>query len=741
MVPSAPLGDLELRIQNGRVKVFRPDLDAMQPLAELVLDFQLQGRDPERFTAIRLELAENGFDLHTELWDILSLDIRLESRPELNGVGMKLRLINPAETMRCRVGVGLRQLAGEAPRWMIPGIFYKDNRVEECRRIYPSYSPDNPDPQRMVSNAWSFRSDRAATPGVFVWTSKVGAYVLTNERAGVTDQNRAGVGMTGLYFRSDRGAPEIGMQLPYTETPIQYSYCHAERTAPVETWMDAATNVVVDWEVFFGLGASAIHSYDPVLRAYGKQAAASNPIRPWLSGEEAEALAVDGLMMWHAAPDKDLLYETAVFDKYFGKMGGYVDRPVMHTGWSGGAPIAYALLLRGYEQKDDALIEMGRAILTLISEAQTPLGTFWPELDAEAGWTTGMNPKETWIQARTLADATLFMVRSLRLQVKQGNTHFSWLQAIQGNLEFALKVQREDGCFGSCYDVETGEVAEWEGCAGLAWIGAMVAGCSLLYDPRFREAARRAGAYYARFVEDEFIYGATEDQFLTPTVEDGYCAVTAYLLLYELDRSERWLRLARRAADWALTFRFTYNVTFAKHSLLGVVDYRTRGADVSSPANHAIHNYGLWAYPEMVKLSNLTNDPYYAERAEEQRLSCLQLIAREDGDFGARRGMAPDQIYQTDWWQPKGRVLSVSSASTLAAVLYANAASRMALNEPIVDAPAKDPDKSGGQDTETAPDSPKPPKEIRPSLRPHERPWAPTDPRETQDIPVKWKIF
>jgi len=721
------------------VKVHRTDLDANQPVGELVLDLLMEKREPQRFEAIRFELAEDGFDLHTELWDVLSLDIRLTHRADVDGIGMRLRLINPTEDMRCRVAVGLRQIGGESHRWMIPGIFYKHNRVDGCRRVYPSFGTEGRDASRMVSKAWSFRSDRSATPAVFLWNSRMGAYVLADERFGVTDQNRQGAGMTGLYFRAERTSAEIGMTAPYSESPVQYAYCHPDRTTPVETWVQVEKNVVLDWEVTLGVGARAIHSYDPVLRAQAQHVATSHPLRPWMESQAAEELVAHGLLQWHADPDKGVVYETAAFDKYFGKLGGYVDRPVMHSGWVNGAPVAYAMLLRGYDQNDEALIHAGRAVVNRISEALTPIGTFWPEWDEETGWTTGLNPKESWVHARTLADTALYMVRALRLQVKKGKTHFAWLQSIQSNLDFAVGIQREDGCLGTCYDVESGTVTEWDGCGGMAWIGALVAGSALLYDPKYREAARKAGAYYARFIEDEFLYGAAEDQYLTPTVEDGYCAVAAYLLLYELDRGEKWLRLARRAADWALTFRFTYNVAFSRQSLLGLYEYRTRGADISSPAAHAICNQALWTYPEMIKLTNLTGDAYYRDRAEEHRISCLQMIAREDGEFGARKGMVPHQLYHTDWWQPKGCLLSLSHASSLGGVLYANVSARLAMAEQLPLAGRRESGKATAvQDTETDPAGVN---EIKPTLKPLDQAWAPTDPRDTQEINVKWKIF
>lgn len=707
--------------------------------AELVMDLCRPNAEPERFHAVRFDLVEDGsFDLNAHLWDTLALDARVEYHKEMGCIRLHIHLTNPTSDLACRPRVGLRKLVGSSPRWMIPGIFYKHNRVAGCRRMFPAYHATDPSPERMLSNAWSFRSDRAATPAVFLWNSLLGAFVITDERLGVTDDNRMGLGMTGVYFRSEKDTQEIGVLFPHAETPLKYSYCRPDRTEPEECWINLPQGLTLDWEVFIGLAPRDLHSYAKILAANAARIAPAHPIRPWITAEQGEELAVEGLLRWHANAEQGILYETASFEKQFGKLGTHVDRMRMHIAWVGGAPVAYALLWHGHQRGDADTLEIGRNVLDRIAEGISPIGTSWPEW-AEDNWSTGRNPEENWIHARTLAEATLYLVRALRLELYKGATHPTWLDVIRGNLDFALRTQREDGNFGSCYDVETGAVTEWDGCAGLSWIGALIAGYSLMQDPTYRAATTRAGNYYARFIEDEFLYGSQEDHFLAPSCQDGYCALVSYLLLYEMDRDPRWLELACRAADWALSFRYTYNVTFSRHTLLGMYEFRTRGGDMASPVKHALHVFGLMAYTELLKLSALTGKPHYRERAEEQRLYALQFIAREDGDFGARKGMMPDEIYPTDWWQPKGRVLALSHAWCLGAVLGANLAVQTATTTPsrpwtvIGSSPPVSEEKAAAPSDKSA-SPPAVPNPLNSA-------WSAADPRETREIKVKWKIF
>ncbi len=120
-----------------------------------------------------------------------------------------------------------------------------------------------------------------------------------------------------------------------------------------------------------------------------------------------------------------------------------------------------------------------------------------------------------------------------------------------------------------------------------------------------------------------------------------------------------------------MTFRFVENLRFSPETLLGAYDFRTRGADLASPANNHLHSYGLIALPEMLRLAEYANDDYYRQRTQDNLACFLQLIARRDGDFNAQRGMVSERYYQTDWAQAKGKLLGLSHAWCIGLLLYA----------------------------------------------------------------------
>jgi hypothetical protein len=372
----------------------------------------------------------------------------------------------------------------------------------------------------------------------------------------------------------------------------------------------------------------------------------------------AADLTAWGLYRWHYRDEDAVLLETAAFDR--DALGERGDRQAMHVSWLSGIPYAYALLRHGRRRGVGEYVDAAAAVLDNITANLAPGGTFWGQWTRENGWNAGWTPNRRRVHARTLGEATLFLSRAVAL----GEAPARWADAVRSNLDVACAGQAADGSLGSGYDVETGEVIDRLGTSGLAWLPALVEAGRL-------DVAQRAGRYYADAVTAEFLYGAPEDVDLAPSSEDGYLAIMAYVSLYEADGDEEWLALARRAADWTLTFRYTYDVDFPAHTLLGHYGFRSRGADQASPANQHLHSYGLICHPELTRLGEYTGDDYYTRSAQENLACFRQFVARADGDFNAYRGMVSERFYQTACYQPKGMLLTLSHAWCVGVLLLA----------------------------------------------------------------------
>lgn len=544
------------------------------------------------------------------------------------------------------------------PRWLVPGSFYRENRPVGTSTVYPraTLAPEEGDP--FASPTWSFRSDRAATTAVFGWTDQA--------CVGIATDPTSTLGMTGIGFGVTERQARIWIDLPFREEPVVYR----------GTSTPGAANVRLHpWTDGDGLDVSALlmvhepepHAYDPLLRAAYAHDRRRHALAPWMDVEQAAALTAHGLHTWHWRPEHDALFETAAFDRAHPDL----DRPTMHVAWVSGIPWAHALLAYGRRVDRAEYVDAGIRVIDHICSARTPAGTFWGEWRRDKGWGCGWNRDPDRLHARTLAEATLFTVRAVRAELARGVEHDGWRAAIADNLDFAVSCQDGDGNLGSYYHQGTGEVEDRTGAAGLLWIAALAEGATLFGRDDWRDAARRAGRAYARFVEDAFVHGAPEDVHLAPTSEDAYNAVIAYVRLHEVDPDPAWLELARSAANWTMTFRWSYNVAFDPHTILDTYDFRTRGADNASPPNQHLHAYGLIAHEELIRLAGALGDDYLRDRAHDNLACFLQLVARADGDFNAQRGMVTERYYHTDCFQPKGSILTLSHAWCVGVTLLA----------------------------------------------------------------------
>jgi hypothetical protein len=520
-----------------------------------------------------------------------------------------------AEPVDAGIRVELELPATDDPQWLVPGVFYGDNRPEACTRIYPRFVHGRTDVERMESSAWSFRADRCATPAVFA------------RGGGLGTSERSPLGQSGVGLAYREGRPVIWLDFPYREEPLRYDGSEAPAPPDVQTYRwSPGESVALEFRRCDGDWRRTLRDRVP-----------ERTDAAWVSVAEAAELAAWGLYRWHYRADPPRLLETVGFDR-----DG--DRDAMHVSWVSGVPYAYALLRHGRRVGNEEYVGAAEGVLDHVGANLTPGGTFWPQWTSARGWTWGWHPDHSRAHARTVADAALFMLRA-------GGR---WEAAARTNVEVALRTQRADGALPAAHHVETGDAVSWEGTAGLSWIPALV-------EAGHVDEARRAGAYYAQF---DTWYGAPEDVDLAPTSEDGYAAVMAFVAL------EDW-ETARRAADWMLTFRYSYDVAFSATTILGQYGFRTRGADTASPANQHLHSFGLICLPEMVRLARATGDDHYLERTREN-LDCFrQFIAREDGDFDAYRGMATERYFQTDCFAAKGMLLTLSHAWSVGILLYA----------------------------------------------------------------------
>lgn len=586
----------------------------------------------------------------------------IEDQPAPFVTRYRLRIRNDGALRDVRVGVRWRVPTSRPPRWLVPGMFYGENRPRDSLRRYPRFAADpGPEEDRFTASAWEFRGDRLPVPAVL-------ALVAGRGWIGLATPAEGPYGQAGVAFGLDVGASLawIGLNVPYVESPVAYTIGVREPAYEAQTVrLAAGDRLAVTFYAF--AGEAGEHSYDPFVRFLYGQLARDAPLNPWVGVETAAELAAYGLYRWHYDPADRALYETIAFDRE-----GYDgDRRHMHVGWVSGAPYAYALYRHAERTRNGAYRDAAIQVLDHIAEGMAPAGILYGEWTREGGFGPGWTGESGAVHTRTIGEAVWFLLRTFVAERAAGVRHPAWERVVRAHLAFLAEIE-QDGNLGTYYDPrQRGRVLRWDGSGGLIWIPVLLEAAEAFGEPRWRAMAERAGRFYAAAVRTGDLYGAPEDVDRSPSSEDGYNAIIAYVHLYEATERREWLRLAQMSAAWTMTFRWTHNLRFSPETILGAYDFRTRGADLASPANNHLHSYGLIALPECLRLAEYGHDPYLRARTRDHLACFLQFVARRDGDFNALRGMVGERYYQTDWAQPKGKILGLSHAWCVGLLLYA----------------------------------------------------------------------
>src|ERR1044071_9253055 len=200
-----------------------------------------------------------------------------------------------AEPADAGIRVELELPATDDPGWLVPGVFYGENRPEACRRLYPRFTPGRVDVARMESDAWSFRADRCAPPPVLA----CGGGLLTSETSPL--------GQSGVGFAYRGGRPVIWLDFPYREEPLRYDGSETPAPPDVRTYRwTPGESVALEFRQSDG-------DWRRDLRDLAREPTASRGAA-WVSVEDAAELAAWGLFRWHYRDDPPRLLETVGFD-------------------------------------------------------------------------------------------------------------------------------------------------------------------------------------------------------------------------------------------------------------------------------------------------------------------------------------------------------------------------------------------------------------------------------------------
>ena len=208
-----------------------------------------------------------------------------------------------------------------------------------------------------------------------------------------------------------------------------------------------------------------------------------------------------------------------------------------------------------------------------------------------------------------------------RREADEGRPHPEWLAWVKSYCGWLIKQQRSDGSFPRRWKPGSSEVAEPSGTTSYAPVPLLAQMSKETGDPRFLNAAIRAGDYswstWGR--RGLFIGGASDNPNITDK-EAGMLSMEAYTSLYEATHDRKWLERACAAANFAESWIWIWDLPMPVdadnaqlHWKKGVPTTGIQGITALSAGG--TDEYLDWAVPSYAKLYTLTHDRHYLDVA------------------------------------------------------------------------------------------------------------------------------
>ena len=260
--------------------------------------------------------------------------------------------------------------------------------------------------------------------------------------------------------------------------------------------------------------------------------------------------------------------------------------------------------------------------------------------------------KETRHSIRRQSEGVYAILNYLNYEKQQKRKHPEWEKRIKGMLDSFLKLQNEDGSFPRKFKDDFSIVDASGGSTPSATLPLVMAS-KYFKDKRYLASAKRTVDYLEKeLISKADYFSSTLDANCEDKEASLYAATAAYYLALVTKGEERahYAGLAKKAAYFALSWYYTWDVPFAESQMLGDIGLKTRGwGNVSVENNHI--DVFIFEFADVLHwLSKEYNEPRFSDFAEVISTSMRQLLPYEGHMCGiAKVGYYPEVVQHTNW--------------------------------------------------------------------------------------------
>lgn len=528
-------------------------------------------------------------------------------------------------------------------QFYMPGFWYRRNL--RSPKDAPSFHS---------SDSWLVREDRLSAPltGVysekekhFVTVSRIDKFAeeaLSTHREGeIILSGKTSLGFTG--FENQDGITALSFGFPYREAPK--SYIRKLTLAPaVEAFqfLKKGETVLLTWEI----QENKADDYSDFIRhawEYSYDTYGPKPVEtPYSITDMKQVLS--GFFISSFVEGHPLVYNSGIhlMTENCQSNGqaevGFIGRVLLN---------AFNAWEYGHQSdREDLKANSMKVFDSYLKNGFTPVGFFKESVDFDKGYEDPVH------SIRRQSEGIYAMLHFLAYEKENGRRHPEWEQKMKNMLDILLRLQQADGSFPRKFRDDFTIVDTSGGSTPSATLP-LVMGYKYFKDKRYLASAKQTADYLEKVLISKADYfSSTLDANCEDKEASLYAATATYYLslITKGDEHRHYADLTKKAAYFALSWYYVWDVPFAQGQMLGDIGLKTRGwGNVSVENNHI--DVFVFEFASVLRwLSKEYAEPRFSQFAEVISTSMRQLLPHEGHLCGvAKLGYYPEVVQHTNW--------------------------------------------------------------------------------------------
>ena len=528
-------------------------------------------------------------------------------------------------------------------QFYMPGFWYRQNLR----------SPEKA-PSFHTSDSWLVREDRLSTPLTAAFNSSKGKSMsviridkfdkealATHKEGEVIVSGETSIGYTG--FENVGGMTVLSYGFPYKEAPK--TYIRKLTLAPsVEAFqlLRKGDSITLTWELS-EIDAADFSECVQRTWEYCYDTNRPQPVNTPYTVDRMKDVLSNFFVESYVNTTPTHYYsgvelKTATCDNTDVDEVGFVGRTLLN---------AFNALEYGSQQNRPELVNSANSIFdTYLTNGFSPAGFFNEVVHYNRDF------KEANLSIRRQSEGVYAILNYLDYEKQHKRKHPEWEKRLKVILDSFLRLQNADGSFPRKFKDDFSIVDGTGGSTPSATLPLVMA-YKYFKDKRYLESAKRT----VNYLENELIsksdyFSSTLDANCEDKEASLYAATATYYLALVTKGAERshYAGLCKKAAYFALSWYYTWDVPFAEGQMLGDIGLKTRGwGNVSVENNHI--DVFVFEFADVLHwLSKEYNEPRFSDFAEVISTSMRQLLPYEGHMCGVSKvGYYPEVVQHTNW--------------------------------------------------------------------------------------------